>query len=525
MSAVCHLHRIPNETIVSILDGCCTDDIVSLALTSSLLYSLIKTTRVVWINASDEVMLPLPTGHTIQTVPIALLFPLALKALSIAKAFGKVMAHPKRYSYKSLEDLNACHLPLPGGRWIIYEYDDGLRGHQSDGLVESADDLLVKGGPDLLVRTETLGDGIVRCLRSQEFRDKLSLSPTITVTDLCFPLGINDHPFAVPASSKTIIGIEDVCDLHNSTALSITGIKKSQISVVDMVNCLGVSLEPPKPPKGFYRFHRASFHRSLPKIVLRCKVCAGEEDMSQSDESDDDDGHEEIWLLDIPHFALPHSSEKDSDLSVIVWTEADMEVTHRYVVPQQIRIDDVDEHMIAKAIPESHVCVTELQVFKARYRGSPLTRVVMALCLSPEGELLPVRLGDTPPLTEGWSIERLEDRFVATKLIANNVLAVEFTMLPRRELKRIHLKIPGSGVLWSRIWHLKFDPVYGQYSIKPDLVISNDTELNTGSDIAVTEDTTLVRAWIRYAIWITSRMKQSVTFCMAPVWMTLFPLP
>ncbi|KZS87551.1 hypothetical protein SISNIDRAFT_498426 [Sistotremastrum niveocremeum HHB9708] len=449
MSAVCHLDPVPNETICDVLDGCCMDDIVSFALTSSRFYSLVKTVRSVWLNASDKIMLPLPTGHTVTTIPNDLIFSLALRAISIAKALGEDVAVSKRFSHKDLGDLAGARVPLPGGRWIIYEHRDGFGTHESNGI-QGIDQVLIAEDSGTQVTAETLGNGIVRCMRSEKYYYHPVLFPeTISITDVHFPLDAKDRPSLVAASSWFIRGPHHVCDLYNSWILDISGDQREVLCLVDTVRRHGLQMTPDeynRQGRRLYSFSKAKFHPQVAKIVVTVMLYAEEGDEERT----------EIWLVDLPYFvAHPNRPEKIAESSMIAWTPVKFSITHRYLVPYELPMEPPLE--VIGGIPESYVYITEVRIPPPRMiYGSDL---IVALCLSPENEFLPVSL---VYLEEGWMPTVPKDWTLATKPISRDVIAIAFTTPVGRALKQIHLKIPGFGTLWKRFELGKFDPVYGQ---------------------------------------------------------------
>lgn len=183
------LCNIPQEIVCYILHGESIYDIVSLAQvtnfvrnssseahfalqTSGRFYTLMKTDRLIWQNAIDNAMLPLPTGHLLASFPVEDLFRIALRALSLHKAFQQTVAEPKRVVSLG----NPTHQSLyhvPGGRWIAYERHPRLSFRDMSGIP-------IQGGfvcethSTGKIQMEPLGAGIIRCVE---------LSPLHTASD------------------------------------------------------------------------------------------------------------------------------------------------------------------------------------------------------------------------------------------------------------------------------------------------------------------------------------------------------
>lgn len=131
---------------------------------SRIIYVFAKNDRTLWEKAQDPENLPLPTGHTIKTVPIDLLFPLALRCFRITKSIEGRWMIPKHVSNIPISTSFGVptHAAVPGGRWFLYYALEGIKFLDTakvpiqDGILLTED----SNPPDIF---GMIGGGVVRC--------------------------------------------------------------------------------------------------------------------------------------------------------------------------------------------------------------------------------------------------------------------------------------------------------------------------------------------------------------------------
>ncbi|KZT43297.1 hypothetical protein SISSUDRAFT_1029848 [Sistotremastrum suecicum HHB10207 ss-3] len=74
------LEKLPPEILIQIMDGMAVKTIVNFAKASPIIYSIVKTSRQVWISSSGCEDIPVPTGYTLRSAPVDLLFKYAIRA-------------------------------------------------------------------------------------------------------------------------------------------------------------------------------------------------------------------------------------------------------------------------------------------------------------------------------------------------------------------------------------------------------------------------------------------------------------
>ncbi|KZT34688.1 hypothetical protein SISSUDRAFT_251618 [Sistotremastrum suecicum HHB10207 ss-3] len=134
---------IPVEIVIYILKGASYKEIVSIAQTSSRLYVLVKTDPILWKNVVGLEALPFPTGYDLATIPFDMLYPLALRACSIARAFQQPLILPKRHFVigrcnADMLDMAPARM-IPGGRWTIFSEQVARPEDRSDRVLEMFD--------------------------------------------------------------------------------------------------------------------------------------------------------------------------------------------------------------------------------------------------------------------------------------------------------------------------------------------------------------------------------------------------
>ncbi|KZS95694.1 hypothetical protein SISNIDRAFT_548497, partial [Sistotremastrum niveocremeum HHB9708] len=186
------LITLPTELIdpTGITVGLLLSDLYSLALSCERFYHFAKESRRYWMGAPDKDALALPTGHTIESVNLALLMPLAARALNIYKSGNTSPMTPKRHVSYGTEDgtlgsLNTVRILL-GHSWYIEYKLRGLRIRRAEegwGEIHCDLDLPTFASDPFAA---VLGEGVVR-LSFQTAKSDKSAHRILNILRLKFP--------------------------------------------------------------------------------------------------------------------------------------------------------------------------------------------------------------------------------------------------------------------------------------------------------------------------------------------------
>ncbi|KZT34683.1 hypothetical protein SISSUDRAFT_251533 [Sistotremastrum suecicum HHB10207 ss-3] len=234
---------IPQEIVCYILHGESIYDIVSLAQTSGRFYRLIKADRLVWQNSHDKLMLPLPTGHLLASIPVEDLFRIALRASSLHKAFQQTVTEPKRVvSIGNPDHRSTYH--VPGGRWILYERQSQLRFRDMD-KIPIQEGVLCDTQSTWEMQIEALGEGNVRCIELSPYQGILFSDNTTYVRDVQFPQG-TEPPRYTPRFTSELASIKKIMKcVFDARDSCLLGLHRNLYSIVflDLKRRLGAVLD------------------------------------------------------------------------------------------------------------------------------------------------------------------------------------------------------------------------------------------------------------------------------------------
>ncbi|KZT33156.1 hypothetical protein SISSUDRAFT_1132729, partial [Sistotremastrum suecicum HHB10207 ss-3] len=264
------LSRLPADILSNILKDATLEDIASVAQVSQELYVAVKTNRFLWTNTPDHKRLSLPTGQKKFTVPADLLLPLALRYFSIKRAFRDAVFPIKRYSLvgEPMERSKlGCllHLPIPGGRWSMYQRGRNLYLHDHDKSRPHINVENPKNGlrVDMDIHTyvaspmfEALGGGVVRCLHMAGDREGYSSVATssetpqgiLKVFDLNFSqlekVVVEDpHQVQNPITCHPPLKVSGFDELQDTKGSLIVSIRDRYLAVADYSTRSGVVAE------------------------------------------------------------------------------------------------------------------------------------------------------------------------------------------------------------------------------------------------------------------------------------------
>ncbi|KZS86435.1 hypothetical protein SISNIDRAFT_471795 [Sistotremastrum niveocremeum HHB9708] len=430
--------RVPVEILTHILNGTFLAEIVNFGQTSSRLYSLVKTERIVWKNSKDVEYLPLPTGHTIQTVPVELLFPIALRACSIALAFQQPVIVPKRCAPVAPLDVKIDAMPynvaIPGGRWTMYNTDQGIRFHDSS-KTPLENDTLMSHGKLLRNAMGTMGGGIVRCVQAISTDSAAPYIPpgTSHVIDVLLPsenIGnvgaklapeIYSAPVPIPRINAT--GVRDVM---GSLILSIGGQNFDLLYMCNVESRTGLVLRFTGHNKRWYEIRSAEFFPSLKKIVLEVLAPGSPGYIEPA-----------VWVFDIPDLPFPDPSNA-SIVPEFLWTDKliNIQSNHEYIKPIHWDTDGPEP----LEIPETYVGLHEFTPPSPRFSDK---FAMVVLCLKPDDKLEPVFLGWFR--CPSYFISPFGKRVIGATCLPENRLEIVCTDPPRRKLLIKVLEIPGEA--------------------------------------------------------------------------------
>ncbi|KZS86753.1 hypothetical protein SISNIDRAFT_461550, partial [Sistotremastrum niveocremeum HHB9708] len=450
---------LPPEILLHILKRECLREIVDFGQTSRRLYSLVKNERIVWKNAKDAEYLPLPTGHTIHTVPVELLFPIALRACSIAIALQQPIVIPKRFAPVAPLNIERDEMPynleIPGGRWTMYNTESGIRFYDSS-ETPLENDTIISDGRLARSAIGTVGGGIVRCLQAICTDSNPPYVPlgSSYVIDIQFAVEntencsanqapqINSVPIPIPR-----INGPDVSDIMGSLILSIGEQSYDFLYLCNVESRTGLILRFTGHNKSWYQIKCAQFLPSLRKVLLNIQL------------PENHGGYDydfAVWVFDIPEVPSPNASES-STTSEFLWMDQMLHIQsdHQYIEPLDWDGDNPDP----SEMPDSYVGVDE---FILRCPQFPEAFAMSVVCLTPEDKLEAVFLGlfDRAPEYCPYG-----GRIIGTRSVSENRLHVVCTDPLRRKLLEKTFEIPGGADLEGESMITRVDLVHGQVAL------------------------------------------------------------
>ncbi|KZS87647.1 hypothetical protein SISNIDRAFT_470796 [Sistotremastrum niveocremeum HHB9708] len=298
-----NLLTLPIELIPLIVRGASLRELYNLTRTCSQLYHLGRTSRQFWMYASDQDDLPLPTGHTIETVPVDQLIYLAARAISISDAMNQPVMKPKRsFVYASKfygQTINM--LGLPGNSWYIEH---------------------IKNTSRIRIKRAESGWNYI-------YLD-LGISKTVHAFKLLFPderkgpappiilnrqeIALSDRPFDLTLDDEILLAATS---------------NRRNVRLANYVQKLGFILRFPDrlaSSRGFW-ISSLSINKQIRKIIIRTANAP-----TESPES----GRliHKFHIANIPLDLLDSDDSPDvSQSSEIDWSERELEVTHAFDVP------------------------------------------------------------------------------------------------------------------------------------------------------------------------------------------------
>ncbi|KZT38121.1 hypothetical protein SISSUDRAFT_1062242 [Sistotremastrum suecicum HHB10207 ss-3] len=451
--------RVPIEIVQHILSGACLDQLTAIAQTSARFYSLAKSDRILWTSCTDHYKLPLPTGHTVHTVPVESLFRLALRACSIERALEQPMVEPKRWAIlpPSEDDRLPDNVLVPGGGWTLYYTAEEMRFHDMR-KAPIDDGVLVKsiGEPKYFhVVSDILGEGNVRCVQRISAPDKQAGEDIARILDIRFPDSAdtsNDTPSPYLLSEPvSFIGIHRLEDVRGPLILAVRRDPDADtVLVINSQTLAGSAITIEGFEEEWFDIESARFHPSLRKIVLEITTVR---------ESD----HElmsAIWLLEIPDSVPSQQLGEPMGLyQTITWTESRAKPTHQFTLPFEWSADITER----KEVPPNFVPIHEFVIHMDREIG--YTYVFVSLCLSTEGSLVPLPLGtvDGP-----WLFSRDKGKAIGMQWFSEELVDIVYSGLSGRKMTQVTFKLPEDKQFRGPGAFRHFSPSYGQLFLEKE---------------------------------------------------------
>ncbi|KZT34694.1 hypothetical protein SISSUDRAFT_1131678 [Sistotremastrum suecicum HHB10207 ss-3] len=382
---------MPHEMLLHILDGATVADILSVVLTSHSPYILGRTSRVLWRNAADHVILPLPAEYNIDDVPIERLFGLALRAISIARSLRELSIVPKRFSAAGPIEDGVMHsnMPVHGGRWSLYDSEHGIRCRDTNIRNENPDDsdsLVLPGSSLSRSIVVDRGGGVFRSVQSMpvdqaQVEEQTPQDPQRLkiphIVDICFPNSfatdnevphISGRPIPIPGvDAERVLSITD-------SFMIIWGMNDPGfVYLLDYKRRIGIQYLLMAGSLSFFEFSSAQIHPSLPKLILLVRVFRPPETFTCA-----------VWIIDIPPnvFSGPQP-DVDTDIP-ITWTPVETTVTSEFLTPMNWTPDI----SYFPEFPESYTLLHQLSL-----RDSEGRTHATVVCLTPDNTLVAASLG------------------------------------------------------------------------------------------------------------------------------------
>ncbi|KZS86752.1 hypothetical protein SISNIDRAFT_461549 [Sistotremastrum niveocremeum HHB9708] len=445
--------RLPPEILLHILR-----DAFLREITSRRLYRLVKNERIVWRNATDTEYLPLPTGHTIQTVPVELLFPIALRACSIAIAFRQPIIIPKRYAPIAPLSIGDDEMPynveIPGGRWTMYSTESGIRFDDSS-KPPLENDTIISDGRLFRNAMGTMGEGVVRCIQpiSTDWDPPCSIAPgSGHAIDIYFPIGnigdskteqtpkIHSPPIPIPE-----INVTGVSDMMGPLILSVGAKTFDFLHLCDIDARTGFVLNFTGHNKRWFQIINAQFQPARRKVVL---------DVFLPGIIDAYDFA--VWVFDIPEMP-PSDAANASTALEFHWIHKTIHIqpVSQYIQPLEWNVDSSEP----SEFPDTHVCVHDFIIQCPQFPGS---LAMIVVCLTADDRLQAVCLGlfDRPT-----QFGPFKGRVIGATCVADNHLRIVCTDPAKKRLFQKTFEIPGGADLKGESMITRVDLVHGQVSL------------------------------------------------------------
>ncbi|KZT33522.1 hypothetical protein SISSUDRAFT_1054111 [Sistotremastrum suecicum HHB10207 ss-3] len=335
---LCTFLSLPVEIIFHISDQASLHELHLLAQTCGTFYHLAKTSRRFWMGASDKETLPLPTGHTLDTVHVDQIMSLAARSISLSKVMDQEIMIPKRYFPFAVDDIDVevrtDLFALPGHSWYITQTGNmhycirrAERGWE--GVCCSLGSLV----SPTVFKSKVLGGGDVRL--SFLGRDNSdSRYRTLHIVNLHFPdersgpaaPSILDRSRVVLPERPFGINIDDgilSCVTHIKTRVQIL----SQSAKVGFLLSFP-GLESQSSEEQSQWIISLTLHKQIDKIVIMTAVSA---------EGDRESGklNYQFHLANIPpEIVSGYISAQRTTSAEITWEERDSDIIDSFTVPE-----------------------------------------------------------------------------------------------------------------------------------------------------------------------------------------------
>ncbi|KZT39548.1 hypothetical protein SISSUDRAFT_1045421 [Sistotremastrum suecicum HHB10207 ss-3] len=200
------LDNLAVELVVEILKGEDIQTIVSVGLTSSRLYRIVRNERKIWTKASDILDLPLQTGETLPTIPTPMIISRGMRAVSIRKRLEDDEPVPLRFL--KVHELGSeigdfKWRLLPGGQWLLLQDDHDIRLFSANSRPVISDSTPIFSAESIYrCMFEAIGNREMRlAVQCTEERFGLKRRPRLVIIHLRFPLQLEDMPIVISIKS------------------------------------------------------------------------------------------------------------------------------------------------------------------------------------------------------------------------------------------------------------------------------------------------------------------------------------
>ncbi|KZT34693.1 hypothetical protein SISSUDRAFT_1052435 [Sistotremastrum suecicum HHB10207 ss-3] len=460
---------IPVEIVLYILKGASYKEIVSIAQTSSRFYALVKTDPFLWVNVVGLENLPFPTGYNLATIPFEMLYPLALRACSIARALQQPLILPKRHSLLApcnteMLEMRPARI-IPGGRWTMFSADQ----HRTLGLHDTTKAEFFRTNQSSSYHiafprgdVQAIGGGIVRHVQrlSRERTENegpfnAALGTHVPyIIDIFFPITSGEGQAPVFKRPVPVYGLDpmDYTAIKGSVIFAFRAYHyysaNDSLSLLDSDLEIGIKFALHGQTQDLHAISRAEFHPHLPKIILYVNTLNDfevEPNLQQFT----------IWVFDIPNFAVLSSMTPHTNIGSIVWVKMAIEITHQYVIPDHWN-EDIEE---LGQVPETYTSIHEFTLPSPRFFHD---KVVIALCLTAEDSLVPISLG---LVHRGacFTASREEVLYCGEPVEAHQgFMRLAFPNASRSALLHGTFCLPSDVPLKQELYVFKIDQIYGQ---------------------------------------------------------------
>ncbi|KZS95698.1 hypothetical protein SISNIDRAFT_542715 [Sistotremastrum niveocremeum HHB9708] len=337
------LLTLPPEITSIILQDATLSDLVNVAQTCYRFYHEGKTSREFWMQATDIDAMALPTGHTLKTVPVDLLYSLAARSVSVSIALNVEGAKPKSALYYThgVGITNARNVDihtLPSDSWYIeHEMDRPSIRRAWPGWTHISCDL----GPGIISHTihaEVSGGGdlmLHMASTSRNYKDPLHWNWMLRALTIGFPDERKVAAAPVIKREQRVVlsdpfdGVSFQNPLLLVYALGAFGNRKASLRFLNVNTKCGVILRTPKPDFGLppRSILKASLSERGRKIIILTRDIDFEVyPMNQI-----------IYIAEFPLELSESDMVKSQDFDIqpsdVEWTERDLKITHSYIIP------------------------------------------------------------------------------------------------------------------------------------------------------------------------------------------------